>query len=254
MEQVGRKVGGIAVPIASRIMSGAAPGEVLVSSTVRDLAAGSGLIFADRGVRELKGVPGEWHVHAVSRAQAEPVDRRRGRRRQTGSRGSRAQARPIWRRRPRLVAAAVVGLAVILATTGLLVWKPWQASALASVAENSIGIIDPGRNEVVAEIPVGTRPTGIAVGDGYAWISNAGADSVSQIDLATRSVVVRIDVGRAPKGIAVAGARCGWPTAASGPCRASTAATGRVVDSHRCREWTDCDRCRRFAAVGGQRH
>ena len=49
-------------------MAGAEPGEVLVSSTVRDLATGSGLTFDDRGVRELKGVPGEWHVYAVARA------------------------------------------------------------------------------------------------------------------------------------------------------------------------------------------
>ena len=40
-------------------------GEVLVSSTVRDLVAGSGIEFADRGVRELKGIPGEWRLFAV---------------------------------------------------------------------------------------------------------------------------------------------------------------------------------------------
>ena len=53
--------------IAARIMAAAGAGEVLASSTVRDLAAGSGLTFEDRGVRELKGVPGEWHVYAVGR-------------------------------------------------------------------------------------------------------------------------------------------------------------------------------------------
>ena len=71
VEQAGKKVGGISVPIASRIMAGAEPGEVLVSSTVRDLATGSGLTFDDRGMRELKGVPGEWHVYAVARAVTE---------------------------------------------------------------------------------------------------------------------------------------------------------------------------------------
>ena len=46
-------------------MSLAGPGDVLVSSTVRDLVAGSGLEFDDRGTHELKGVPGEWRLYAV---------------------------------------------------------------------------------------------------------------------------------------------------------------------------------------------
>jgi class 3 adenylate cyclase len=46
----------------------AAPGEVLVSSTLKDLVAGSGIEFEGRGVHELKGVPGEWRLYAVSNA------------------------------------------------------------------------------------------------------------------------------------------------------------------------------------------
>jgi len=61
------KVGGIAVHIGARVAAEAAPGEVLVSSTVRDLVAGSGLAFKERGVAELKGVPGEWRLFAVAR-------------------------------------------------------------------------------------------------------------------------------------------------------------------------------------------
>ena len=59
------KVAGIAVHTGARVASDAAPGEVLVSSTVKDLVAGSGLAFQDRGVHELKGVPGEWRLYAV---------------------------------------------------------------------------------------------------------------------------------------------------------------------------------------------
>jgi class 3 adenylate cyclase len=47
------------------VMAEAEPGEVLVSGTVRDLVVGSGLEFADRGIRELRGVPGSWPVFAV---------------------------------------------------------------------------------------------------------------------------------------------------------------------------------------------
>jgi class 3 adenylate cyclase len=61
------KVAGIAVSIGARIAGAAEPGEVLVSSTVKDLVAGSGLGFEDRGTRELKGVPGEWRLYALER-------------------------------------------------------------------------------------------------------------------------------------------------------------------------------------------
>jgi pimeloyl-ACP methyl ester carboxylesterase/class 3 adenylate cyclase len=59
-------VGGIAVHTGARVSAQAGPGEVLVSSTVKDLVAGSGIEFEDRGDHELKGVPGEWRLYAVS--------------------------------------------------------------------------------------------------------------------------------------------------------------------------------------------
>ena len=61
-----RKLAGIAVHIAARIAELAQPGEVLVSSTVKDLVAGSRIEFTDRGRRALKGVPGEWRLFALS--------------------------------------------------------------------------------------------------------------------------------------------------------------------------------------------
>ncbi|MCV7067042.1 adenylate/guanylate cyclase domain-containing protein [Mycolicibacterium farcinogenes] len=60
-------IGGIAVHIAARILGKAGAGEILVSSTVRDLVVGSGTGFADRGDVELRGVPGTWHLLAVDR-------------------------------------------------------------------------------------------------------------------------------------------------------------------------------------------
>jgi pimeloyl-ACP methyl ester carboxylesterase len=59
------KISGIAVHIGARVMEKAEPGEVLVSSTVKDLVAGSGLHFNDRGKYDLKGVPGEWRIFLV---------------------------------------------------------------------------------------------------------------------------------------------------------------------------------------------
>jgi class 3 adenylate cyclase len=64
-EVIGKKLGGIAVHIAARIMALAAPDEVLVSSTVRDLVVGSGLRLRSRGVHVLNGTPGEWNLLAA---------------------------------------------------------------------------------------------------------------------------------------------------------------------------------------------
>jgi class 3 adenylate cyclase len=66
-ELMGDRVGGIAVHIGARVAGLAAPGEVLVSSTVKDLVAGSGLRFVDRGTHVLKGVPGEWRLFGIFR-------------------------------------------------------------------------------------------------------------------------------------------------------------------------------------------
>jgi len=66
VELRGEDIGGIAVHIGQRISALAGPGEVLVSRTVTDLVAGSGICFADRGDHDLKGVPGTWRVFAVS--------------------------------------------------------------------------------------------------------------------------------------------------------------------------------------------
>ena len=64
-ERVGEKLAGLAVSIGARVSAAAAAGEVLVSGTVRDLVAGSGFAFEDRGERELKGVPGSWRLYSV---------------------------------------------------------------------------------------------------------------------------------------------------------------------------------------------
>jgi pimeloyl-ACP methyl ester carboxylesterase len=69
-EVVDGKVGGIAVHIGARVAAEADPGEVVVSSTVKDLVAGSGIEFRERGSAQLKGVPGEWRLFAVTRLVA----------------------------------------------------------------------------------------------------------------------------------------------------------------------------------------
>jgi len=65
IELRGDDIGGIAVHVAQRIQATVAPGEILVSSTVKELVAGSHIVFADRGMHALKGVPDDWHLFAV---------------------------------------------------------------------------------------------------------------------------------------------------------------------------------------------
>jgi class 3 adenylate cyclase len=70
LREGGHRVGGIAVHTAARVMAIAVPGEILVSSTVKDLVAGSGVEFRDRGLHHLKGVPGGWRLFAVASGRA----------------------------------------------------------------------------------------------------------------------------------------------------------------------------------------
>ena len=63
---MGDDVAGVAVHLAARVEAAAAPGEVLASVAVKDLAVGSGLEFESRGTRPLKGIPGEWPSYAVT--------------------------------------------------------------------------------------------------------------------------------------------------------------------------------------------
>jgi class 3 adenylate cyclase/pimeloyl-ACP methyl ester carboxylesterase len=64
-ERVGGKLAGLAVNVGARVSATAGAGEVLVSGTVKDLVAGSGIRFGDRGFHELKGIPGEWRIYSV---------------------------------------------------------------------------------------------------------------------------------------------------------------------------------------------
>jgi class 3 adenylate cyclase len=67
-ELLGEDIGGIAVHIAARVMAAAGAGEILCSRTVKDLVAGAGYAFADRGAHRLKGIPDAWQLYAVELA------------------------------------------------------------------------------------------------------------------------------------------------------------------------------------------
>jgi YVTN family beta-propeller protein len=234
---MGAKVGGIAVPTAARIMAAAGGSEVLASGTVRDLAAGSGLDFEDRGERELKGVPGSWRLYAVTRSSDAPTlagapaaaqtPEDRAARRAAAIR--RSEARPFWQRHPRASAGVAVVLALAVAAAGALVWSPWRPKALAGVAENAIGVIDPGRNEIVGQASLDDQPAAIAVGDGSVWVTNQGSNTVSRVNPSTRAVVDSIDVGKSPAGVATSSGSVWVADSAARSVSRINVATGRVV-------------------------
>ncbi|MGH7542378.1 MAG: adenylate/guanylate cyclase domain-containing protein, partial [Gemmatimonadota bacterium] len=114
VQRAGDGIGGIGVHIAARVAARAGPDEVLVSRTVRDLVAGSGLAFADRGVHALKGVSGEWRLYAL-RKESEA---------ERASRSTRSWAR-VSRKRTAIasvVAAALIGLGALYA------WGPRRSA------------------------------------------------------------------------------------------------------------------------------
>jgi class 3 adenylate cyclase len=67
IQMVGDKIGGLAVNIGARVGSAARASEILVSQTVKDLTAGSGLLFEDAGEHELKGIPDRWRLYRALR-------------------------------------------------------------------------------------------------------------------------------------------------------------------------------------------
>jgi class 3 adenylate cyclase len=73
VDRAGDQLAGVAVHAAARVASLARPSEVLVSQTVKDLVVGSELLLEDRGVHELKGVPGDWRLYAVPSRRDAPA-------------------------------------------------------------------------------------------------------------------------------------------------------------------------------------
>jgi hypothetical protein len=119
-------VRGVAVHLGSRIMSVASAGEVMVSSTTRDLIAGSGITLADHGVHRLKGIDGEWHLFEVTAVDGHPLDTPLD---AAEAERRRAAVEPppfSARRGPRIVAAVVAAAA--LGTVGFILLNSGDTS------------------------------------------------------------------------------------------------------------------------------
>jgi YVTN family beta-propeller protein len=173
VEVVGPKVSGIAVHIGSRVMSKAGPGEVLVSSTVRDLMSGSEIKFDDRGLQELKGVPAQWHLFRVETDLAErPAEEAHA---PEGEEGR--------RRLPAVLVAAGVAVALIAGIVVVVVTRGGGGAAAFKPAPNTVVRIDPASGKIVGGTAVGTQPQYVAFDQSSGvWVANFGARTVQRID------------------------------------------------------------------------
>lgn len=230
VEEMGRGLGGIAVHIGARISATAGAGEVLVSATVRDLATGSGIEFDDFGVRELKGVPGEWRVYAAHQPTATGAEGVSAATRAAVAREVAAARRSIGQRALRrrlLIPTSVLVIVALVAATLFVITRP--PPSLPTVAENTAAIIDLASGRILAQVPVGARPDGISFGEDAVWVANFSDNTVSRIDLRTRTVVQTIDVGAAPSGLAVGFGSVWVANSGAGTVSRINAATNRVV-------------------------
>lgn len=94
-----------------------------------------------------------------------------------------------------LLAAAVTVIVAVLSSGSV-------TASLRSVAPDSLAIIDPRQNAVVGELPIGSGPVAVTVGDGSVWVANAGDQTLARIDPASKQVVDRIGLGRIPTQLA----------------------------------------------------
>lgn len=206
-EQIGGKLGGLTVVVGARVMSLGGPGDVLVTGTARELVAGAGFGFKDRGRQSLKGVDGRWQVLAVSEVDGAP---RPGPAEPKEAEQRLAEVRPAaLRPRTRLVVGAII--VSIVGTTAIIALRGGDEGppVLARIPPDRVGRIDPDTNAIEAALNVGSSPTGIVVGGGTAWIIRLEAGTLARVDLVSGAVET-LSTGGHPAAIALDEASSVW--------------------------------------------
>ena len=198
VELSGGKAGGIAVHTAARVLGTAEPGEIVVTSTVKELVAGSGIEFSDRGVAALKGVPGDWRLFTV--VHQLPPGPLEGARPDASSTGTDEHGGFVsWlSRRRAIVAIAAVGLVGAVAAATVL---PNLIGATVVPGRDAVGHIPSGGDAFDRAVTVGSQPTGLAFGADAVWVLNFRDATISRIDRATGQVVDTPAVGGTPTGV-----------------------------------------------------
>jgi class 3 adenylate cyclase/streptogramin lyase len=194
-EVMGRGLGGVAVHTGARIASQARPGEVLVSGTLKDLIPGASFRFDDRGVRELKGVPGTHRTYALTAVDEAPIPPPLGPDEAARRRGGIAPP-PVYRRRPVWVAALAVVIAATAAVATVVATRETRPPE-RTVARDALVVVDPATREVGTPIRLPPGPevryesSQVAVGAGGVWVLTGNC--VCHLDAETREVT-RVDV------------------------------------------------------------
>jgi class 3 adenylate cyclase/DNA-binding beta-propeller fold protein YncE len=221
VEHMRGKVGGIAVHLGARVSAAAVPGEILVTSTVRDLVAGSEVRCLDRGTHALKGIPGEWHLYGVDRPEAVPLadDATLGERWRPTLTGARRGRRI----RLGVLAALLAGAAI---TVALLITHRGSSAPQAVVPEaNTVARVDAAAGAFVAAVRTGNQPSDLAVGGGSVWVGNYLDGTVARVDAATGAVTGTFAPGGKPTGLAY-GHDAVWVTTQFGQ---TSGAVGSVI-------------------------
>jgi YVTN family beta-propeller protein len=208
VERVGAKFGGIAVHIGSRVIGVAQPGEVVVSSTVRDVVSGADYTFEDEGMHALKGVPGEWRLYHVSWPGARPLDDQ-ALKPWEGALPT-APARLLRRYWP----AAAGLLAVVVALVVVLFVLRSQSPTAVVPTANTAARIDEATNTFLTDVAVGSHPNGLAIGARGVWVINSSDQTLTRIDIATGQAAPGKALNGSPTGIAY-GADSVWVTVSS---------------------------------------
>jgi class 3 adenylate cyclase len=221
VEVMGDKVGGMTVHIGARILQLAERDRIVVTGTVRDVAAGSGFAFTDMGTFELKGLPGEWRVFSVERLAAEgggavptlpPA----------GAAADDAHTRTGGR--PRWIALGIAAIVTVLVATAYLLTN---RTTPVEAGTNSAIRLDAAEGHLVASRGVGDRPTGVVIAGGSVWVLSLSDQTLWVLDATTNAVLRTPGLPGRPTGIG-AGTDSVWITNGFGSGGRPTGAVLRV--------------------------
>jgi YVTN family beta-propeller protein len=197
---------GLAVHRAARIGAAGHGGQVLVSQAMQTLLEDEEedlhIFLRDLGEQRLKDLDRPVRLYqAVADGLSESFPPLRGEAELPAAADAVLRS-PLWRR-PAALAAAVVALATVLVAVALLATRD-STGGLSSVHANHVGVIDPGTNEIVAEVPVGIRPGPVAAGVGSIWVGNLEDRTLTRVDSVQRTPTATISLDRrTPTGVAV---------------------------------------------------
>jgi YVTN family beta-propeller protein len=188
---------GRALNVAARLSAIARPGEILASETVVSLAGHQeGTSYARRRPARLKGLAEPVrHVAVVPDVELPPLPA------PPATEGERWR-KAWWLRLRVLIACAIALVAIAVVAVVAVVRAQDEKVVPVSVVPNSVAVIDPKANTVVADVPVGDGPASIAAGEGSVWVINAAAGTISRVDAEKRELVKTFGVGATPADIA----------------------------------------------------